>query len=447
MMNTIFQRMRFVNLDENLANTISVNKGLILAELPAVLNDFYNLIVDEPEVGRFFKSAGHIEHAKAMQLRHWDIITDAKFDRAYLDSVQRIGEVHNQLGLEPKWYIGAYSFILNGLLANLMTRKARVRIAPKWFEERKVLAEAITKVALLDMDYVITVYIEAGQRDRNNTLVELGEVFKSSVGVVSSELDAVADRLKSTSGDLTTTFTETSENASKAEQNAAQVALSVNTVAASSEELACSVTEIGRQVTQSYEISEEAASNSAIAIETMVSLTNVAGRVGEIVGLINDIAAKTNLLALNATIEAARAGEAGKGFAVVASEVKNLAEQTGRATAEISAQVDEIQTVSASSARAIEKVHTTIERLSEISGAIATAVEQQEAATQEISNNIQLAAAGAGDTSSAISVISSGAAKTMEEARKVDTGTQTLSVQAAHLQEVSAEFLAKISQK
>ncbi|MES0810924.1 globin-coupled sensor protein [Roseibium sp. SCPC15] len=439
------QKMEFVGFDRELVDALLESKGFILEALPEVLDGFYAQVRGEPDVMRFFQTSQHIEHAKSMQIRHWDIITNATFDDEYVESVTRIGEVHNRLGIEPRWYIGGYNFILSGLTRKLLEPQSRLRISPKWLKQRATVIDAITKAALLDMDYAISVYIEAGQRDRRNTLAELADVFEQSVGSVSVKLDTVAGRLKNTAGELMTAFTETDANATSADQNASQVASNVNTVAAASEELASSVSEIGRQVSQSYEISEEAASNSSVAIETMNSLTIAASRVGEIIGLINDIAAKTNLLALNATIEAARAGSAGKGFAVVASEVKTLAEQTALATAEISSQVEEIQSVTASSASAIENVHGTIERLNEIAAVIAAAVEQQESATQEISSNIQLAAGGAGDASTAISGISTSAKRTLEDARRVDSGTEDLSTQARHLKEVSAEFLVKIA--
>ena len=123
-------------------------------------------------------------------------------------------------------------------------------------------------------------------------------------------------------------------------------------------------------------------------------LSKAASRIGDVVELINTIAGQTNLLALNATIEAARAGEAGRGFAVVASEVKALAEQTAKATGEISQQISGIQSATEDSVGAIKEIGDTIGRMSEISSTIAAAVEEQGAATQEISRNIQHAAAG-----------------------------------------------------
>src|SRR5690606_14889742 len=165
-------------------------------------------------------------------------------------------------------------------------------------------------------------------------------------------------------------------------------------VASASEELTGSIEEIGRQVTQAAQIAIRATEDAQASNAQVQSLAEAARRVGEVVNLIQDIAAQTNLLALNATIEAARAGEAGKGFAVVASEVKTLANQTARATEEIGQHIGGIQSATGEAVGAIQGITATIAEINEIAGSIASAVEQQGAATREISRNVQEAARG-----------------------------------------------------
>ncbi|MEI9984892.1 MAG: methyl-accepting chemotaxis protein [Aliidongia sp.] len=183
----------------------------------------------------------------------------------------------------------------------------------------------------------------------------------------------------------------------------------VQTVAAASEELSASIGEISRQVTHAASIAERAVEETRRTDNTVRGLTETAGRIGEVVKLISNIAGQTNLLALNATIEAARAGEAGKGFAVVASEVKSLANQTAKATEEISAQIAAVQKVTQEAVDAIRSIGGTIGEVSEVATGIASAVEEQGAATQEITRNTQEAARRTREVSETVAGVTDGA--------------------------------------
>jgi methyl-accepting chemotaxis protein len=173
-------------------------------------------------------------------------------------------------------------------------------------------------------------------------------------------------------------------------------------------------------------------------------LSQAATRIGDVVELINTIAGQTNLLALNATIEAARAGEAGRGFAVVASEVKALAEQTAKATGEISHQIASIQSATRDSVAAIKEISGTIGRISEISSTIASAVEEQGAATQEISRNIQQAAQGTQQVATNITAVHRGASETGTASSQVLASAQTLSNDSARLKTEVDKFMTTV---
>jgi methyl-accepting chemotaxis protein len=190
-------------------------------------------------------------------------------------------------------------------------------------------------------------------------------------------------------------------------------------VAAATEELSSSISEISRHVSEAAKVSTQASEETARTNTMVEGLARAADKIGEVVKLINDIASQTNLLALNATIEAARAGDAGKGFAVVAGEVKNLANQTGRATEEISSQIAAVQEETRRTVEAIRNIGSVIDQVREISSGIASAVEEQGAATQEIARNVQQAATGTQDVSANIVGISQSANDAVEGAHQI----------------------------
>jgi len=222
------------------------------------------------------------------------------------------------------------------------------------------------------------------------------EEVTGAISVVVKE----ADSMNGTSNALAGLVDE-SRNGSQGAASASELAnASVDAVAAAAEELSASVQEISRQVATSSQVASEAEIEASKVNEIIQGLAEAARNVGAVVNLITDIASQTNLLALNATIEAARAGDAGKGFAVVAGEVKNLANQTGRATEEIGQQITAIQAATADAVGAIQGIGATISRINGISGSIAAAVEEQSAATQEIARSAQSAARGTQEAAS-----------------------------------------------
>jgi methyl-accepting chemotaxis protein len=176
----------------------------------------------------------------------------------------------------------------------------------------------------------------------------------------------------------------------------------------------------------------------------MQELDRAAQKVGQVVQLINDIAAQTNLLALNATIEAARAGEAGKGFAVVASEVKSLATQTAKATDEIGAQINAMQGTAKGAVDAMMRIDRTIAEVNDIATSIAAAIEEQGASTQEITRNTQQAARGAGEVTRTIAGVDQAANATGLAATHVLTSARELAEQAEGLRAEISKFLAGI---
>lgn len=285
---------------------------------------------------------------------------------------------------------------------------------------------------------------EIANQQRKREMVQLADQFESAVGEIvetvssaSTELEASASTLTSSasrSQHLTTTVAAASEQAST----------NVQSVASATEEMASSVNEISRQVQESSRIASDAVDQAQKTNMRVSELSQAAARIGDVIDLINNIAGQTNLLALNATIEAARAGEAGRGFAVVAAEVKTLAEQTAKATGEISAQIGSIQAATDESVSAIREIGVTIGRMSEIAATIASAVEEQGAATQEISRNVQQAAQGTMQVSSNIGDVQRGASETGSASSQVLSAAQSLSSDSTRLKVEVARFLNSV---
>ena len=218
--------------------------------------------------------------------------------------------------------------------------------------------------------------------------------FETQMGEVVEAVASAATELQASAQTLDTTSKSASEQSNVVATAAEQASANVGSVAAATEQLTNSVDEINQQVTQSTEATLVAVKEVEQTSNDISSLSEASDKIGQVVSLIADIAAQTNLLALNATIEAARAGEAGKGFAVVASEVKELADQTAKATDEIGNQISGIQSASVEAVGSIEMIGGTISKLNEIASAIAAAVEEQSAATREIARNIEQASSG-----------------------------------------------------
>ncbi len=279
---------------------------------------------------------------------------------------------------------------------------------------------------------------------RKADMMKLANEFEGAVGQIVDTVSSASTELEASAGTLTATSDHSQIRATAVAGASEEAATNVQSVAAATEELSSSVHEISRQVQSAARIAGEAVAQANNTNGRVGELAAAAARIGDVVELINTIAGQTNLLALNATIEAARAGEAGRGFAVVAAEVKALAEQTAKATGEISLQVSGIQRATEDSVSAIKEISTTIGQMSEIASVIAAAVEEQGATTQEISRNVQQAAQGTMQVSANITDVQRGVEEAGSASSHVLTAAQSLSGESARLKREVGNFLRSV---
>ena len=289
--------------------------------------------------------------------------------------------------------------------------------------------------------------VEADHRakqDRDAARRDMAADFERKVGHIVEAVAVAAGEMQGISASMSTSSEETARQATAAAAASSQASSSVGTVASATEELTASIGEISNQVTRSTEIAEKAADQARRTNVVVEGLASGTQKIGEVVTLIQSIASQTNLLALNATIEAARAGEHGRGFAVVASEVKALANQTAKATEEISTQIQGIQSATGEAVTAIQTFVGTIAEINEISSAIASAVDQQSGATREIAGNVQQAATGTSDVKDNILGVKQAANEAGIAASKLLQASTGLSSQSEQLKLEVNRFLGSI---
>lgn len=451
--NTIKARLVYNQIDETTAALLRGNRDFIIAEMPGVLDHFYEHVGRFEETAAFFKNRAHMMSAKEAQLRHWSVIMDGRFDETYEKSITTIGETHNRIGLDPRWYIGGYSVLINGIVEVIARKLPPARtpdpqveryLKARGIDLKTALQNAVIKAALLDMDLAISVYLEAGRRDRRATLDRLAEEFDKAVTSVIDVVGTTAKELEAAAEAMTGAAKSTTDQSAAVASAAEQASANVRTVASAADELSASVKEIGRQVANSTDIAAKAVQTANSASTKVHELSRASEKIGDVVELISNIARQTNLLALNATIEAARAGEAGKGFAVVAQEVKSLAAQTAKATAEIGAQIEGIQTSTGDAVSSIATISDVITAINEIATTIASAVEEQGAATLEIARNVQEAAHGTAEVSSNTVGLNRAATSTGSAANQVMASARSLGTQAEELRTVAHNFVSTI---
>ncbi|AVT75891.1 chemotaxis protein [Rhodopseudomonas palustris] len=349
---------------------------------------------------------------------------------------QRIaGSVTRTTAAMQRLAAGDFDAVLPGLeRRDEIGEMARAVEAFKAASQRAAREEAEAKIAQQQ--------IEAERR--RDGMHKLADGFEVAVGKVIETVFLASSSLESSAGSLTHTA-ETSRQLTIATASvSSEVSACVGTVAASAEQLLASVDDIGRRIEESTTMTAAAVRQTRQTSEHVLQLARAGDRIGDIVGMIQTIARQTNLLALNATIEAARAGDAGRGFAVVAFEVKDLAEQTAKATHDIQRQVVDIQQATRSSAGSIDQIVGLIERVSETIATISAAIETQGLETRTMSDHVAKAASETVHVATSIEQVQRGAEHVESASREVFAAAQSLANDSNVLRREVADFLGSV---
>jgi methyl-accepting chemotaxis protein len=358
-----------------------------------------------PELPKLTYAGGYGEGDKLLAIQagvYTDDIDAVVFDRAIwiaaggLAGLLIAGMTAFALGRGLVRPLGAICGVMDGLA------KGDLHVEVPFVDHRNEIGRISRSLAVFKDQLKEADHRRAGQEEetaravaeRKKAMNRIASEFEKSVGGIAAASASAATEMQRSAQSLSAIAKETTRQSTTVAAAAEQTTANVQTVAAAAEELSASGQEISRQLAHSASIAQSAVAQAGRTNAMVEGLLEATQKIGEVMGLIQNIAGQTNLLALNATIEAARAGEAGRGFAVVAGEVKALSTQTAKATEEIAEQIQAIRDATGTTAEAIREIGTTIGKIDEIATAIATAVEEQGASTKQIAGSVQQAAEG-----------------------------------------------------
>jgi methyl-accepting chemotaxis protein len=432
-------RLKLYSLDDRARQVLAETWPLVEPVLDEAIAEILKVVQVLPRVGEVIKQ--NAELYKRLESAHFRALLNGKLDRDYAESCRRTVEQEAGLGLDARVRSTAGSYVLKAAL-DALARKHRFASA-KVAERGRIISQAIS----FDVANAMTLHRQAAEQAtaaRRGAIDEAIADFAGAIGEVVEAIKESSSSLTETCAALNQVADDTRRRMTSASSASAETTQRMSATVAATEALSESINEIGQQSTRGLSMAQSAVADAERTQDVIRSLNNAAERIGSVVGAISAIAAQTNLLALNATIEAARAGETGKGFAVVAAEVKTLANQTSRATEDISQQVTAIQNATKHSVEEISSIARAIGELTSVSTSIASAVQEQGATTSAISESIHDAAGHTAQASAEISAVDEVVTRGAAAIGDITTWTARLSARAQDLETKVATFFTRV---
>jgi len=432
-------RLAMHRIDGRTRSVLAATWPVLAPHLERTIDEVLVAIMGLPKIGEMV--AQNKDTIKKLEVAHFQALLGGKLDRHYAESCRQTVQREAEMGLDARIRSTSGSFVIQMSL-DVLARKHRL-FSAKLAERGRIIAKVIS----FDVSNAMTLHRQAADhaaQARRGAIDAAIADFDAAIGEVIEAIKEASASLTATGSALRQVADDTLSRMASASSASAETAQRMDVTVTATEELSGSIQEIGQQATNGLDMAQSAVADTERTQNVIGSLNDAAERIGSVVGTISAIAAQTNLLALNATIEAARAGEAGKGFAVVAAEVKTLANQTSRATGDISQQVTAIQEATKRSVEEISSIARTIGKLTTVSTSIASAVQQQSMTTSGIAESIHTAAGHTARASVEINSVDEAVTRGVAAVGEITTWTDRLSARANDLETKVATFFTRV---